>query len=413
MPIAIQCKELEPGMRLFEPVVYNDRVMLPGGKALTREDVDVLRRRFPDLHVRIGDPILDERLDFDDDKHDREVAETVRERISQTMAEVDSRYAEQASLKGVDFQSIKAAVSEIMKYIESNPVSAALVSKTFAGESFLADHTGNVFYLSMLLGCAARTYISQERQKHSKARDLRSSLTMDLTPLGLGAMFMDLGLVPFRHLYQSDGELSHEDWRGIRQHPLTGAEPLPENFSAAARMIIRSHHERFDGSGYPQGLSGDKIHVLARVIRIADAYVTATEKDVHGQAMSEVRALWEMSLGPNRRFYDRELIGIFAGLIQPFPIGAKLRLKDGRRAVVVKYNKTNPFRPIVVIAYDKDGNKLSPEKLREPEPLDPRYGLEINSYAGEDLSYLHNGAAEYAPLRVPPQPQTLFDTSYP
>ena len=245
----------------------------------------------------------------------------------------------------------------------------------------------------MLLGSTVLDYVAAERNRQTSARELSSNVVMDLTSLGLGAMVMDLAMLPLQPLFGTDKPLSAADQQAIREHPSVAADMLPQNFSSAAKMVVRTHHENFDGSGYPKRIPADKLHVFTRIVRIADAYDAATSERVYRAAKSPVRVLWEMLVGPYRRFYDPKLMKAFCGLIQPFPIGAKLRLEDGRYAAVAKYNRKHPFKPIVVIAFDTQ-NRLIPEsELEPPANLGERSDLRIKSYRDEDLSYL------YAPPR--------------
>ena len=101
-----------------------------------------------------------------------------------------------------------------------------------------------------------------------------------------------------------------------------------------------------------------------------------------------MRALWEMTYGPYRKFYDPVLMKVFASIIQPFPIGAKLVLADGRTAVVVKYNRKSPFQPTVVIAFDADGRRVPADKLEAPVNVGEGNDLRLESYGAEDLRYV-------------------------
>ena len=94
--------------------------------------------------------------------------------------------------------------------------------------------------------------MTEERKRFSVARDLPSGIASDMAPLGLGAMLMNLGMVPLKELYDGKTPLTPETWSQIRQHPLAGLHLLPEDFPAAAKMIVRTHHENMDGSGYPR-----------------------------------------------------------------------------------------------------------------------------------------------------------------
>lgn len=410
MPLLLCCEELQKGMRLAEAFIWRGRMMLPGGKILTESDVDILRRKYPHVSLRVGDPVLDSLAEFEDDSREREVAEQVTGRISQCMGQVHERFASRASMGGLDFHAVKVAAMEVMEYLQSHPVSAALLNRSLHGDSYLPDHAGNVFYLCMVLGGAVRDYVVRERSRQTAAADLSSAVSMDLLPLGLGAMFMDLGMYSLQHLVGQDGPLSDSERALVREHPVSGADMLPESIPAAARMVVRTHHENFDGSGYPYSLPGPSLHIFTRIARICDAYDAATAGHIYRQAKSPARALWEISSGPYQRFYDPVLSKVLSSLIQPFPIGAKLLLRDGRQAVVVRYNRKCPFQPYGIIAFDRQGLRLPTGELVGPVMLG-QGDLCLDSFAGEDLSFLYRSEL---PEELAVQVEgTFFSTVFP
>lgn len=412
MPLLIPTDELRPGMELIEPFVFGGQVMIQSGRRLTETEVDTLQRRFPDLRIRVADPLLDAAVDFENDSHEREVAAEAQRRVSTCMNQVSQRFANRASPQDVDFGALQAAVRELMLHLEKNPVSAALVAQCTDSSTYLGVHTGNVFYLSMLLGAASLHLIIAERKRAAWAREARSTFTQDLTPLALGVLLMDLGLMTCQDVLKKTGPLTPEEREVLAQHPAVGAEMLPPGVNAVSRMIVRTHHENCLGTGFPKGSPREKLDVFARIVRIADAYDSATSEGVFGEARSPARALWEMSHGPYRRFYDAELVPIFARLIQPFPIGAKLRLTDGRHAVVTKYNRKHPFDPIVVIAFDADGRPLPKEQLEGPLRVGDTADLRIAALFGDDLSFIYSDADQ----PTPPTGQnfeTAFQACYP
>ncbi len=413
MPILVPSNELRPGMSLADPVRYGGRTLLTANKRLTHTDIRSLQKRFSDLLVRVADPILDEITEFEDDSDEREVANTVRSMIADAMSEVQERYTERTALTKVNFAAIQTTIAKVIAYLQANPVSAALLTRAIDDGNYMSHHTGNVFYLSMLLGSTVREYILQERLKHAQAKGMSHQTMLDLTPLGLGAMFMDVGMLPLRHLFEEERTLTEEDREYIHEHPLIGADMLPDSFSAVGRAIVKTHHENWDGSGYPAGLARERLHVFARIARIADAYDAATSSQIYQRAKTPARALWEMTVGPYRYFYDPTLMTVFARLIQPFPIGAKLRLTDGRYAVVVKYNRKNPFQPHVIIAFDRDNNRLPNSRLEGPFALDKRPRLHLAYWGDENLAYIRDdGLDQFKPVRSS-KLRTLFDASYP
>ena len=328
-------------------------------------------------------------VEFEDDSREREVAATAQKTIAGAMSEVGRRFSSRASLSTLNISAIHDSVAEVMQFLSENRVSAALLSRTLSSGSPLSEHAGNVFYLSMILGCAVRDFIDAERQRRTACRQLDRKISMDLLPLGLGAMLADVGMLPLQHLYASREPLSNEDRQAVREHPDTGADMLPAELSSAARVVVRTHHENFDGNGYPKGLSGDSTHVFGRIVRIADAFDAATATHVYKEAKTSARALWEMTVGPYSHCYDPVLMKVFARLIQPFPVGAKLRLRDGRYAAVVRYNREEPFKPTVIIAFDVNGKTLPDSELEGPVNLADRGDLRIQSFGEESLSYLY------------------------
>ena len=389
MPLRIPTTELQPGMKLRESILASGRVMLQGQRALTSADINVLRRRYPSLTVLIEDPILDCLVDFEDDSHERRIADEAQRRVSQCMSGLYDRFAERASLRDVQFGVLQSTVNELIEYLKANPVSAALVASCLDSSNYLGAHAGNVFFLGMLLGASTLDYVATERRRKIRARGVRHGFATDLAPLGLAAMMCDLGMLPHQNLLKTTRQLTLEESETIRRHPLAGAAMLPESFSSVARVAVKTHHENMCGTGYPARLPGEELHVFARILRIADAFDAATSERVYRGAKSPARVLWEMTAGPFACFYDAELMEAFGGLIQPFPIGSKLRLSDGRYAAVVKYNRRDPFDPVVIIAFDAQDRALPREQLEGPLQIGHRRGLRIASLRGEDLSFIY------------------------
>jgi hypothetical protein len=317
----------------------------------------------------------------------------------------------------VNFTAVKAAANDVLDYIAKNPVSAALLDLSTDPASPLSAHSGNVFYLSIVLGSAVRDYVMRERKRMTSCAQLSSQVAGDLLPLGLGAMFADVGMYELKHIFEPGYELTDADRAAVRQHPIKGADMLPDTLPSGTKMVVRTHHENFDGTGYPSGQPTHAMHVFTRIIRICDAFVAGTGGRAHRGAKSPARVIWEMCGGPYRGCYDPVLTKVFTGLIQPFPIGAKIKLRDGRYAVVVKYNKTDPFRPTALIAFDESGQRLPDKAIVGPVMIgDEKFPL--GSFGEEDLSFLTDpDAAEPAPAADAKRSgrvfQTLVDVGYP
>jgi putative nucleotidyltransferase with HDIG domain len=103
------------------------------------------------------------------------------------------------------------------------------------------------------------------------------------------------------------GRLEESDWRGIRRHPEIGADLLKDiDVYGPVAEIIRAHHERPDGRGYPRGLRGDETPVIARIVAVAEVYDTLTAPDTYRTPMTSFEALNEL-----RRVSGTQLEGTY------------------------------------------------------------------------------------------------------
>ena len=391
MPIMLHVDELKPGLCLAQAIYQGEQRLICGGQKLEQWHIDALRRRFPTLVVRVLDPILDGMAEFEDDTQNVEVATTITSRMSRLMSSVQAKIGARTSLDGSDLTGLQAAIKEVMDYLVAHPVTAAVLMRSGGTTGYLQEHAANVMYLSLLVGNAIRDYVYHERARTTRSRTLAVRYGLNLTPLALGCLFHDLGMLEFEDLLYTDAPLTPEQFQRIRQHPLTGVNLLPKETDAVVKTVVRTHHENMNGTGYPAGLAGDKLHVFSRIIRLADAYDAGTSDRVYRQAKTPARVLWELTCGPNRHLYDPLIARILSGMVQPFPIGAKIRLNCGRYAVVVRHNRRHPFRPTVIIAFDEEGRRLKKKQLEPPFSLVDHEEVRLVEFAGQDLTFLNTG----------------------
>lgn len=141
----------------------------------------------------------------------------------------------------------------------------------------------------------------------------------DQLALYRGGYLHDIGKVsiPDAILFKR-GVLSNEEWLIMRQHTLRGEEICrPMKSLAPVLPIIRSHHERWNGSGYPDGLRGEEIPLLARILQVADIYDALTTARSYKPAFSHQQALEIMLEEAGRGWRDPELIPLFAEVTRP------------------------------------------------------------------------------------------------
>jgi putative two-component system response regulator len=136
----------------------------------------------------------------------------------------------------------------------------------------------------------------------------------DQLALFRGGYLHDIGKIgiPDSILFKR-GLLTDEEWRVMRQHTVRGEEICrPMKTLAPVLPIIRSHHERWDGSGYPDGLRGEDIPLLARILQVADIYDALTTARPYKPAFPHDRAIAVMMEEARRGWRDPELVPLFA-----------------------------------------------------------------------------------------------------
>jgi len=141
----------------------------------------------------------------------------------------------------------------------------------------------------------------------------------ELVALYRGGYLHDIGkiAVPDSILFKQ-GVLNEEEWQVMRQHTLRGEEICrPMKTLKPVLPIIRSHHERWDGEGYPDGLAGDEIPLLARILQVADIYDALTTARSYKQAFSHERAVAILAEEAKRGWRDPELVALFSEITRP------------------------------------------------------------------------------------------------
>lgn len=189
-------------------------------------------------------------------------------------------------------KSLEQATLQLMSSLQN-----AMEEKDY----YTAGHTTRVTEYAVLLG---KTMALPEEE---------------LTVLRRSAQFHDIGkLVIDLSCIQKPGKLTDEEWLLIKKHPSVGANIIePLGFMEREPFIIRHHHERMDGKGYPDGLSGDDLDPLTRILIVVDSYDAMTSRRNYRRNLSMEEAIEELYRCSGSQF-DMETVDCFAKTIVDF-----------------------------------------------------------------------------------------------
>jgi HD-GYP domain-containing protein (c-di-GMP phosphodiesterase class II) len=200
---------------------------------------------------------------------------------------------------------------------------------------------------------------------------------------GLGGLLHDTGkaLVP-DEILNKPGRLTDEEFAVIRKHPSDGYDILRKSpdVGEIPLDITLHHHERFDGSGYPDKLPGDKISQMAQMAAIVDVYDAITADRCYHKGMSAAEALRKIYEWSKFHF-NPQLVQAFMRCVGIYPVGTLVLLESGRLGVVTEPHETNLLAPKVNVFFSTKSNTyIKPAEVDLSKPLGMGGGDKIVSH---------------------------------
>ena len=181
----------------------------------------------------------------------------------------------------------------------------------------------------------------------------------DIKEVILAALLHDIGKSNIDHeIIVKPGRLTDEEFDKIKKHPYIGYHILKQSGGYSANVLsgVLFHQEKFDGTGYPTGLAGKKIPLVARILTVADVFDALTSNRPYRRPWS-VAETEEYMLGGCGVHFDYDVTAAFLRSFNPYPVGTMVSLSDGRHGVVVK-NNSNVLRPIIRIHGEGVGEEV-------------------------------------------------------
>jgi len=240
---------------------------------------------------------------------------------------------------------LRDVVALIAANITDSPDAALFLGDLAAADQYTHRHSVDVTALGLLL---ARAYWRTDGWTDYQGRKRWDRIDERLAKLGLGLLLHDLGkMVVPAEVLNKPGRLDDGEWALMKTHPDAGVALLnTATISPLVHSVVRDHHERFDGSGYPRGLPGGRIGEFPRIAAVADVYDAITSQRPYAPAEPPHVGVRVISDGAGTAF-DPAIVRVFRRIVLPFPVGIEVRLPDGRVGVVCAADPERPFEPLV------------------------------------------------------------------
>ena len=235
------------------------------------------------------------------------------------------------SLKKLSVDDCLYVANDIMEDIASLPTVIMETMQLSTKDGYTFTHSVNV--------CASAVVIGIGMGMNNE----------ELKALAQGALLHDIGKMAVDpDILNKPARLTDEEYQEMKKHVIYGYNMLKGNNAVSARSKagLYQHHENEDGTGYPQGLVGDQIHIFGKIIHVADVYDALTAKRCYKEAMNPADALEYLMAHAGTQF-DREVVQVFLRYVAPYPVGATVDLSNGHSAVVFKNNSEFLSRPVV------------------------------------------------------------------
>ncbi len=267
----------------------------------------------------------------------------VKELRKEVCSAVDEIMSNVRDDKKLDIKRTKDVVSSMTESILRNPNAFLWMRMLKDKDSYTYSHCMDSSALAIAFG----RYMGLSRA--------------ELEDLGIGALLSDVGKMQVPpELLNKPGKLTDKEFALVKKHVEYSVRIMQKSggLSKTAIATAATHHERFDGSGYPRGLKGREIPVLGRMAAIVDCYDAITSDRPYRRPISANEAV--------RRLYDwrgsafqSELVEQFIQTLGTYPTGSIVELNTGQVGIVVSQNRLRRLRPKIMLILDAHKNKYN------------------------------------------------------
>lgn len=275
---------------------------------------------------------------------DRELARAAKV-LTHAKQEVARLFNDARLGKAISMGDAEAVVEQVSGSVLRHPTTLISLARLRSADEYTFVHSVSV--------CALMTAVA--RQLNLTAGEVRAA--------GTAGLLHDVGkmLVPLKIL-NKPGKLTDEEFLIMKSHAKQGVALLQQwQASAESVDVCLHHHEKYDGSGYPDGLAGNEISLLSRIAAVCDVYDAISSARPYKQAWSPAESIRKMA--DWKGHFDPNVFQAFIKTLGIYPIGSLVRLNNDQLAVVVDQHPDNLLTPKIRIFFSARSRTPLPQRL--------------------------------------------------
>ncbi len=318
--------DLESGMVIAEEIRSEfGGVLIPPGTRLNRKLIEQLKEMdLKEIKIKTQKKI----------KEEIDKKKIGKKKYQQNLEKFSDAYKKAYYMKKIDFKTVRSLSEEAMEISDYLDLEDAL--------KMARDIDNYTYSHSLHVGILAN--------KFGKWLHLDENRLCNLTT---AALLHDIGKSKIKKELMTKAEsLTVEEYEEVKKHSQYGYQLLKKSnrFSKSIMAGVLTHHERYDGSGYPLGLKADKIPLFGRVIGICDTFDAVTTDRPYQKSISPFAAI--KMLEEDFNSFDHKLKSLFIEKIPYSLIGDQVELSNGQIASIVFINPVHPESPIIKVEND-------------------------------------------------------------
>lgn len=328
--ISVKLEDLVDGMIIAQDVFSNDVLLITRGTRLSKYIINRLKHN-------VGNPsnttisVYSDKVSIENKPENSsknlKFNEDVKARV---LTSIDCIFTSEDNDKIIE---LATSVSEVLvKEITSNTYSAVCLDELKMCDNYTFNRCIDVASMGVML---AKGLNFPEKK---------------LKEVGTAGILYDIGKrdIPLEILNKNGG-LTEDEFLTIKKHPIYSYKRIKDTpLSKDIKLGVLQHHEKYCGRGYPLGIRGNNINLVARVLAVVDVYASLVTKRAYRDAMQQSECI-ETMYGMSQQF-DINIFREFLKVLVVYPNGSTVSLSNNQKAKVVEQNKGYPLRPTISLS---------------------------------------------------------------